>query len=277
MNPLNAVRDLARGLAAVSPVSFVLGLRAPRALPAFHADVLRAYRNHAGRRLPAIVARRLLGYEGEVTLRLGVNGVYAAEEGHFLIVQIAAMLRPMRTFEIGTYRGFHASLVAMNTPDDAVVFTLDLPPQETLPEDVSDRHLIDVSRRELGVLFRGSPYDGTKIRQLLGDSAAFDFSPYYDSIDFIMVDGSHTFAYARSDSLAAFRMIRPGGVIIWHDYESMRSEYGVSRVVDGLRYRHGCPTYRLSTPGGDTRWAVLRVDGGIKHKLMSIAEAGGPF
>ncbi len=57
-------------------------------------------------------------------------------------------------------------------------------------------------------------------------------------------------------------MIKPEGVILWHDYESMRSEYGVNRFVDRLRVVHQLPVRRLSSARGDTRYAVFASDGG---------------
>ena len=57
-----------------------------------------------------------------------------------------------------------------------------------------------------------------KIHQLFGDSAKFDFSPYYDSCSLVFVDGSHAYDYAMSDTKEALKMVKKGGVIVWHDY-----------------------------------------------------------
>jgi predicted O-methyltransferase YrrM len=191
-------------------------------------------------------------------------------EGNFLMMQLAAMLRPKRIFEIGTSQGRTTALLAMNTPDDTQIFTLDLDPSQPLPGQVSDPHLIELAKKELGIAFRGTNW-AKKITQLLGDSGTFDFSPYADSIDLVTVDGSHTYRFVRSDSLNAFRMIRPGGVILWHDFESMRSEYGVSRFVEEMRRDHRLPVFRLSREQGDSRFAVLRVDESGKKKLAALA------
>ncbi len=58
----------------------------------------------------------------------------------------------------------------------------------------------------------------TKINQLYGDSASFDFSPFYNTCSLVFVDGSHAYKYAVSDTREAIKMVRKGGVIIWHDY-----------------------------------------------------------
>lgn len=270
------LRDVLRGIPALSPLSVALALRRPHQLPRFLADAWRSYRHHTGRRIPAITPWELLGYEGVVDLRLGENGLYAAMEGSFVMMQMAAMLRPERIFEIGTSQGRMAALLAMNTPATTQIRTLDLPPDEAAPDGASDLHLIELARREVGIAFRDTPWS-ERITQLFGNSARFDFSPYYDAIDMVLVDGSHTYRFVLGDSMNAFRMIRPGGVILWHDYESLRTEYGVTTFVDRLRKRHGLPTYRLSRDQGDTRLAVLRVDAEIKRKLVTLADRPGDF
>ena len=264
------VRDLARGIPAISPLALALLARRPSRLPLFLADTLRSYRHHAGKRLPAITPWELLDFKGVATLRLGENGLFAAMEPNFLIMQLVVMLQPKAIFEIGTSQGRMTALMAMNAPESTVIHTLDLPPDAAVPENASDLHLIELARQELGITFRGTPWEG-RIRQLLGDSATFDFSPYYDAIDLVTIDGSHSYPFVVSDTKQAIRMIRPGGVMLWHDYESMRTEYGVTRVVDGLRARHGIPTYRLSREQGDTRFGVLRVDEAVKKRLMELA------
>jgi predicted O-methyltransferase YrrM len=263
------IKDLLAGLPALSPLSLAMLFRRPSRLPLYLSDCLRAYRHHAGLRIPAITPWELLGFKDIVTLRLGENGLYAAMEPNFLMMQLVAMLRPEKIFEIGTSQGRTTALMAMNAPLTTRIFTLDLPPDLAVPDHATDMHLIELARRELGIAFRDSPWQ-LRITQLMGDSGTFDFSPYYDAMDLVTIDGSHTYEFVRSDSLNAFRMIRPGGVILWHDYESMRSEYGVSKFVDSLRHQHGLPTYRLSRDQGDTRCAVLRVGADEKKQLMKL-------
>lgn len=265
------IKDVFAGLPAASPFCLPLAARRPTRLPIFLADTRRLYRHHAGLRVPSITPWELLDFKGEVTLRLGENGLFAAQESSFLMMQLVAMLRPQRVFEIGTSQGRTTALIAMNCPPTTQIFTLDLPAEMAVPRGASDLHLIELARKELGVAFRETNWAG-RITQLLGDSSKFDYSPYYDAMDLVTVDGSHTYEFVRCDSMNAFRMIRPGGVILWHDFESMRSEYGVSRFVDELRGEHGLPVYRLGREQGDSRYAVTRVDAGSKKRLVEWAE-----
>ena len=270
------VRDLVSGLPAVSPLAAALAVRRPGRLPLFLSEVLRSYRHHCGLRLPSITPWELLEFKGTVSLRLGDHGLYAAMEPNFLMMQIAAILRPEAVFEIGTSQGRTTALIAMNAPESTKIYTLDLPPEEAMPEHATDAHLIELARKELGIAFRGTTWE-KQITQLLGNSATFDFSPYYDRMDLVTVDGSHSFPFVLSDTFQAFRMIRTGGVILWHDYESMRSEYGVSRVVDGLRGRHGMPTFRLGREQGDSRYGVVRGTAEMKARMAEMMKRPESF
>ena len=146
------------------------------------------------------------------------------------LLLIVAALRPAACFEFGTYRGGGALHIAMNAPEDAVVYTLDLP-EEVSWEGITDLTLAQASDK--GASFHGTEY-ARKIRQLYGDSRTFDFSPYRSSIDFIFIDGSHSNECVKSDTENALRMIRPGGVIFWHDYMSLRPDYAVRRYLEKL-------------------------------------------
>ncbi|MEE8169121.1 MAG: class I SAM-dependent methyltransferase, partial [Phycisphaerae bacterium] len=211
------------------------------------------------------------------TIRVGEHGVHPDDEPQLAVIQLVATLQPTQAFEIGTYLGHMTALIAMNMPEDGRVRTLDLPPEQTVPEHASDRHLIEEARRRLGSYFRDTPWMDGKITQLLGDTRTFDFSPYKDAMDFVLIDASHTYEFAFNDSMHAFRMIRENGVLLWHDYESMRSEYGVTRFVDRLRRRHGCPAFRLGSSSGDTRYAAMHVSANIKTKLAALADRPDQF
>ncbi len=137
-------------------------------------------------------------------------------------------LQPRKIFEIGTFVGYTALHMALNSPPETRLFTLDLPPTNrntALPTTATDHKLID---RELGpAAFEDSEVSG-KVERLYGDSAAFDFAPWHGDIDLFFVDGAHSYAYVRSDTEAALRCVRPGGVIVWHDYGRLEQN-GVTR------------------------------------------------
>ena len=69
----------------------------------------------------------------------------------------------------------------------------------------------------MGEFFAGSRY-ADKICQLFGNSITFDYSPYENAIDLVVVDADHSYDFVRPDTESAFRLLRPGGTILWDDY-----------------------------------------------------------
>jgi hypothetical protein len=133
------------------------------------------------------------------------------------ICKLAYCCRPSRIFEFGTFQGGTTLRLAANTA--AEILTLDLPPRghpDFMPPRADDPEL-DVYPETPGVRFLYTPF-AARIRQLYGDSQTFDFSPYFEAMDFVFVDACHHYEFALRDSMNAFKMIRPGGIIVWHDY-----------------------------------------------------------
>lgn len=125
-------------------------------------------------------------------------------------------------FEIGTFDGRTTLNLAAASPPGCSVYTLDLPPdmETALPLAPGERHMVDkpVSGSRIGTYRdNGAPF-AMKVHQLHGDSATFDFSPYTNRCSLVFIDGSHARDYVLSDSRNAFRMVREGGVVVWHDY-----------------------------------------------------------
>ena len=136
---------------------------------------------------------------------------------------IAALVKGLgaRTFfEIGTSLGRTTWTVARHNPD-LEIYTLDVPLDEEADETAFE--LADDDRtyfrpaHACGEAFRDTP-ESARITQLWGDSASFDFSPYAGRIDFVYIDGAHTYEYVRSDTRGALQMLSPRGTIAWDDY-----------------------------------------------------------
>ena len=163
-----------------------------------------------------IVLENFLGQWGNVTV-----------EEVCKICLIARYLRPKAVFEFGTFNGSTTLQMAMNAPEDCRVYTLDLPPGEG---ESTTFHLSEIDRfvaakkggfqLHVGHYFRGTPYE-SRIAQLWGDSARFDFSPYRGKTDLIFIDGAHSYEYVKSDSQNAFAMLAGQGVILWHNFSEV--------------------------------------------------------
>jgi len=165
----------------------------------------------------------------EVTMIGGVDLLPIVGATSDLEAWILAVLskRAKTLFEFGTASGRTSYLWARNSPDDARITTLTLGPGEASAyrTEAGDAEG-DVRNALEESTFSTFYYSGTpaasKITQLYGDSKAFDESPWIGQCDVVFVDGSHALSYVQSDSRKALKMVRPGGVILWHDYRGPR-------------------------------------------------------
>jgi len=144
--------------------------------------------------------------------------------------------RAHRMFEFGTCTGRTAYLWARNSPPEAIVTTLTLgPEQQALYEASEDDRAVDTVVALAESNFESFLYSGTnvahKIEQLFGDSKAFDETPYAGQMDLIFVDGSHAYSYVISDSRKALRMVRSGGLVLWHDYDGPMAGRGTDEAL----------------------------------------------
>lgn len=143
-------------------------------------------------------------------------------------------------FEIGTFDGRTTLNLALNSPPRCQVYTIDLPPDLEARFEIAEgeRHMIDKLKPGARIDKYRSIYPASmaKIHQLLGDSAAFDYTPYENSCSLLFVDGSHAYDYARSDTRTAMSLVKSGGVILWHDYGIWE---GVTKALEELEQREG--------------------------------------
>lgn len=127
------------------------------------------------------------------------------------------LVRAKTIFEFGTYKGVSTTQLALNVRENGMVFTLDLPedhPAYSLPIPRLEEREI-AAEGQKGILIPQDLRD--RVTFLQSDSATFDELPYLGSMDFVFVDGAHSYEYVKSDTEKGLRMLRPGGVIAWHD------------------------------------------------------------
>jgi hypothetical protein len=163
-----------------------------------------------------------------------------------VIINLVKLHNPSKLFEIGTFDGRTTLNMACNSSEEAKVYTLDLPKDRVdsagLPIELREKEFIE--KEKSGTRYIGTDYEA-KIVQLYGDSATFDFSPFFNTIDFIFIDGAHSHEYVLNDSKAALKLLRDGkGVILWHDYgdqftgvrSALNELYLTNDVFKGLKH-----------------------------------------
>jgi hypothetical protein len=172
-------------------------------------------------RIPAVELRDAVALpEGMI-----VDLRYIEMEGAAPFVDVAAILalaiaqQPLGVLEIGTFWGSTTANLARNLPA-AKIHTIDLPLDEgevmesIAGQPVNDLHLIQ--SRQVGKAFRGTDVED-RITQHFGDTAKFDYSIIADPLSFFMIDGSHTYEYAKSDTLVCLALAKGPSTLVWHD------------------------------------------------------------
>ena len=131
--------------------------------------------------------------------------------------------KAMKMFEFGTASGRTTYLWAKNSPPNASITTITLHPDQLdcYKKESSDNYEGEIAAVQESIfsqfVYSGTPVE-SKIRQLFGDSKAFDETPFTKCCDLIFIDGSHSYSYVKSDTEKALKMIASGGMIVWHDY-----------------------------------------------------------
>jgi len=215
------LRQIWTGLLSASGFALDIALRRRSHLFGYLSDCKRSYLAHSCE--PPIERTELstLTPRDLNTLFLPIQCIRSGSTPFYDLVALTVLSRckrPECIFEIGTFEGLSAVVFAGNVPD-CTIFTLDLPPDE------SDR-VVRTGRSWIAQSIRESYETGylvdqfglsDRVRRLHGDSALFDFSPYFDRIDLFYVDGAHTADYVDNDTRIAFQCIKSDGMIIWHD------------------------------------------------------------
>ncbi len=155
---------------------------------------------------------------------------------HYCLAAIAAVREPKKIFEIGTYDGASSLLLARTVPN-AQIYTLDL------PAEALERKSVKRAQDRASENFSSAP-EGDRITQLYGDSQVFDFSPYYNQVDLVIVDGGHHADCVNPDTENALRMVAAGGMVVWDDYVPRFPD--VVTAVDNAAKRHGLFVMRLA-------------------------------
>lgn len=140
------------------------------------------------------------------------------------LAALSHLVAAKRVFEFGTYKGVSTTQLALNLADGGMVFTLDLPedhPAYSLPIPKPEEQAIAAEGGK-GILIPRDLLD--RVTFLSSDSATFDEGPYHGTIDLVFVDGAHSYEYVKNDSEKGWQMLRPGGILAWHDCTPSHSD-----------------------------------------------------
>lgn len=192
----------------------------------------------------------------ELPTKLSDNGGTRLEELLYL-ANVTKVLKPKKIFEIGTYTGRTTSIFIMNAPADAVVVTLDLPPEADIENHNSGDYINTdinlVKRRKLAryVFELGLQ---SRYQQVLCDSMSFDPTPHKGSVELGFIDGAHSYEYVKNDTEKVAEMMSERGLVMWHDYGGKGRFKPLSDYLESLSQE--IPIYRV--PETSLAWAAAR-------------------
>ena len=194
-------------------------------------------------RIRNVYANELFPNLREISVPVGVIHEESGHSNHADMVYvcgIAAAVKANKIFEIGTYRG-QTTVGLASVCKNAQVFTLNLPPQK----DPRYAPFIGMYIKKYS--------ESNRIEQIFCDSTKYDTTQYRGSMDYIFIDGDHSYSGVKNDTKISLEMLKPGGVIVWHDYAwkspgvvKFISEFSQTRPVFRLRntclivYIDGC-------------------------------------
>ncbi|MCR6629420.1 MAG: glycosyltransferase [Magnetospirillum sp.] len=166
-----------------------------------------------GREFEASRIRNL--YAGEIFPELAKIcvpvGAINEQTGHpnkadmIYVCAVARLIGAKRLFEFGTYLGRTTYHLAQ-TCEDAEIHTLNIPLEQA-----------GKYAKYIGKLFKGSDRE-SQIHQIFENSMTFDPSPMKNTFDFVFIDADHGYDAVINDTRKAFELLRPGGIVMWHDY-----------------------------------------------------------
>ncbi len=159
------------------------------------------------------------------------------------LIWLVGSVKPQRVLEFGVHEGMTAQALLQNIPSIFVYQGIDVKP--------GYKPGCHVQRYEVpqhpGKLVKGHP--GFEL--ILRPRGSLDLKPWdLCWCDVAFIDGDHSAAAVWHDTDLATALVRPGGLIIWHDYHDRRT-VDVRDVLDKM-YAAGRPLQRI-----DNTWLVF--------------------
>lgn len=130
--------------------------------------------------------------------------------------------------EVGTDHGEYAKVILDRMPN-VKLYTIDPFLAYTEGQDVKTQEDVDKIYEQAKELLKGYP-NCTMVREKSLD-AVKRFSP--ETIDFVFIDGDHTYEEVKKDLNAWAKIVKKGGIVAGHDYrEDKARNYGVVEAVN---------------------------------------------
>lgn len=182
--------------------------------------------------------------------------IYQGDPEFRRLVELYESLRPRAALEIGTLFGGTLYYWITRAPRGATVVSVDM---DVDPRD--DRYGPQTrGRARLWPAWASAA--GVALHTLVGPSNTFRASVRGlapNGLDFVFIDGNHTYPWARSDLLTYWDQVNPGGVVAFHDIYRRTEIDEVWRLWAELREAgHDCEEFSSVPDQDDYGIGVVR-------------------
>jgi predicted O-methyltransferase YrrM len=170
-----------------------------------------------------------------------------------ILAYIYRNFQPERHLEFGTWEGFGAMLCAESC--DAEIWTVNLPDGEhavdgtplyqtsDAPKELTEKGSGALMSEKGAYITDAGPFIGwryraggyaSRVHQILEDSRTWAGLDLPDGFfDTILIDGGHASEIVTADTESALRLVRRGGLVLWHDFCPVRE------ALDNLQATRG--------------------------------------
>lgn len=147
--------------------------------------------------------------------------------------------------EVGVERGFNALDILQNMPNLRLLYLID-PYPDLRPKSYDWTPFKAVGKKNL------APFNN-RIQWIYKEFEVCTIQDIPDPLDFIYIDGNHSYEYVIQDILLSAKLVKKGGVIGGHDFARGN---GVKKAVDEYSAKNNVP---YNHEGGDW-WFINKRD-----------------
>jgi methyltransferase family protein len=234
------LNEIVDGLSSVSLRTLALAVQQPSRLHTYVAYCLKRYDELADKGLPS--RSPVIPASGDtISLPAVHTGGGMSFSELVILARVTKTRRPRAIFEMGSYDGLATAVFLLNAPDDAQVYSLDLPPQSGAEDDElsTDKEL--VAARHIGAIPKAIGLN--HYSQILCDSMQFDPAPFRNSIALGLVDAAHDVKHVSNDTAKMAQMLTDDAIVFWHDYGGKGSLRPLANYLESLARK--CSLFRI--------------------------------
>jgi hypothetical protein len=162
---------------------------------------------------------------------LGPSFTNVALDENALVLAIAAHTEAEFIFEFGPHDRNHAVGISNHMGDGTMAITHDTCPSAA--NDMQGRGFAHLLKPD--VIAKADVL--THVDRLHGKDARLEYAPWLGACDLVLVDASSAYDYVKCDSLTAFHLVKPRGVVLWNNYDSAP---GVTHCLNELHRGYRC-------------------------------------